>query len=115
MVIAAVCKADLAFGFVNYQSLHWGVSRESSSQIPPKLRNFYWGVAVPKPKILCHTSRVLSVGIEPTSPQTKAVTLPTTPQVPLCSVEYSCFFFFRLVQADMQLKNFALPENQPYH
>jgi hypothetical protein len=35
------------------------------------------------PKIHCHTSREPQVGIEPTSPPTKVVALPTKPQIPL--------------------------------
>ncbi len=35
------------------------------------------------PKVHCHTSRAAQVGIEPTSPPTKVVALPTTPQIPL--------------------------------
>ncbi len=37
---------------------------------------------VQDPKVHCHTSRAQQVGIEPTSPPTKAVALPTKPQIP---------------------------------
>jgi hypothetical protein len=35
--------------------------------------------AVLDPKVHCHTSRALLVGIEPVTPQSRAVALPTTP------------------------------------
>ncbi len=34
------------------------------------------------PTVHCHTSRAAQVGIEPTSPPTKVVALPTKPQIP---------------------------------
>ncbi len=34
------------------------------------------------PKVHCHTSRAPQVGIEPTSPPTKVVAVPTQPQIP---------------------------------
>ncbi len=39
--------------------------------------------AVLNPKGHGHTSRAQQVGIEPTTPQSQAVALPTTPQIPI--------------------------------
>ncbi len=39
--------------------------------------------AVLNPKVHSHTSRAPPVGIEPTTPQSQAVALPTTPQIPV--------------------------------
>jgi hypothetical protein len=43
------------------------------------------------PKIHGHTWRALQVGIKPTSPPTKVVTLPTKPQMPYPCTLGSCF------------------------
>ena len=48
---------------------------------PADLLTNHWQT-VQDPKVHGHTSRAQQVGIEPTSPPTQAVALPTKPQIP---------------------------------
>ncbi len=43
------------------------------------------------PKVHCYTSRAPQVGIEPTSPPTQVVALPTKPQIPIMMQHYFKF------------------------